>query len=275
MVGRAFASTWRGILAMPLLFVSAAVGVVAASFAEKYLGANPLRGAALISGGLTAREGLTVLAGTFAAYFFKSLFLAPVAVAMHRSIIRGETTSGIVSVLPAHTRLFVLWLMLIESVRILSLLPSALDPPSEFRVPVVILVYAVALALAVIGVRISLLFPSAAIGAPASSFFGRAAQSWSRTRGHFWYVFAVCLLVALAVTIPTSVVVTSLAMSKVVTAVASGGPPPRSDFVLDMFTSGPVLVLTAIEYVVLTAAAAAGLSWIYRGLMDAPPGGRP
>ena len=275
MFGRAFGSTWRGILRMPLLFISAFAGAVAVAFASKFLGANPLKNAALITGGLTAMEGLKVLAGVFLIYLFQSIFLAPVAVAMHRFIIRGETTKGIVSIGPAHTRLFLFWLMLIEAVRIASMLPSALNPPPDLRTLTVIAVYVVALTIAVIGVRICLLFPSAAIDAPSSSFFGRAAQSWRATRGHFWYIFAVGLLIALVVTVPTSIVVTSLAMSKVISGIASGGPPPKPDMVLDMFTSAPVLVLTALEYVVLTAAAAAGLSWIYRALVEKSVGATP
>jgi hypothetical protein len=268
MFRRAFASTWRAIVSMPVLFASAGVGVVAVAFIAKFLGANPIQAGKLIIGGLTATEGLAVLAGTFLTYFAQSVFLAPVAVAMHRFIIRGETTKGIVSIAPGHTRLFLLWLMLIQTVRILSLLPVALAPAQELRVPLVILVYAVAIAIAVAGVRICLLFPSAAIGAPSASFVGRAAASWNATRGHFWYIFAVGLLIGLVVTIPTSIVVTSLAMGSIVSGVASGGAPPKPDFVLEMFTSGPVLVLTALQYVVLSAAAAAGLSWIYRALVE-------
>src|SRR5882724_5559105 len=126
-LSRAFSSTWHGFLNMPMLFISSYFGTGAALFAASYFG-NPIAtSSSAVYGAGSVEAGLTIIAKVFLAYLAITVFLAPVAVAIHRLIIRGEITKGLVSIVPARTRTFIFWLVLIELVRLLYLVPSAIS----------------------------------------------------------------------------------------------------------------------------------------------------
>jgi len=267
-VGRAFGSTWQGFLKMPLLFLSAYAGVLAVSFAAQLTGFSAVKAGALVLGRMNPPEASVALGTMFASSALNTLFLAPLAVAMHRFVLRGDVTRGIALPTQRHTGVFIVWLLIILAVRATAYLPAVFGASGggpAFALP---FLYGGIAVVAVMGVRLSLLFPAVAIDAPSAGFFARAAESWARTRGHFWYVFVVALAIGFAVSAPLIMVISAITVGSVVQGIAGGGPPPSPNVMVSMLTSGPLLALNGLQYVVLTATGASGASWIYQALAE-------
>jgi hypothetical protein len=268
-VSNAFRSTGQAAGQMPVLFFSAYFGLLAVSFATQYFGYNAIAASKLITGGIGVANALVLLAGMFAFYALNAFFLAPVAVAMHRFILRNEVNNSLAIPSRDRTRLFATWLVIIAAARVLSYVPGAFGSVmGDGRILAGLFAYICLLAVGVVGVRLSLLFPAVAVDDPAAGFFARAHTSWERTRGHFWFLFGLTLVIGFIVAIPFGMVISAITLSTVAGSIAAGGAPPKPDVMLDLMTSAPVLFLNALQYVVLTAVAAAGLSWIYRGLVE-------
>jgi uncharacterized protein YneF (UPF0154 family) len=132
----------------------------------------------------------------------------------------------------------------------------------------VVFVYAAAVGVAVVGVRISLLFPAVAVDAPSDSLLNRAQTSWKQTSGHFWYIFWIAVVIGFVISVPLGVILGIFTIWKIISQTLANGGPSDPNIMVRLMTAGPFLALSALQYVVITAAAAAGLSWIYRALVE-------
>jgi hypothetical protein len=261
--GRALRSMSDGVSLMPLLVVSASLGVglidVAVPFAR-----TPLVAAANAYGPL-ANAGADA-AVEIAASFLRSLFFAPVAVAMHRFVLLGALTRGPIWPAARHTQAFIGWLLLVSAVQAIIAVPLgllvALRAPSweilALDIPILLLS-------ALIVFRISLLFPAVAVDVPSDSLLARLRSSWEQTRGNFWYVFFACFLAGLAVAIPAAM------LSGVITMVTwMLIETPRAGSPLWQVAEAPSTFIQAASLVIVTMAEAAALSWLYRVLVGSP-----
>jgi len=75
------------------------------------------------------------------------------------------------------------------------------------------------LLIAMLGIRLWLIFPAIALGKPAS-FLERASISWRQTRGHFWYLFWMDTAATLALTLSVSLISYAMAFSTVSRTIA-------------------------------------------------------
>jgi hypothetical protein len=201
-VGPAWASAWDAFLSMKLLFLSAALASLVLSTFDFY---GPL----LIGGGQSRlRLALAQFAVTMITLFLRMLILAPVAVAVHRFVLLGERTPGIISLWPAYTRRFALWLCAVSLMFFVVVAVGASLSLQFVLGAFGKLVFFVSMIAAVVcSVFFVLIFPSIAIDEPSSGWRDRLGASWRRMDGHFWLFvglsIATLLPVVLAVVVFT------------------------------------------------------------------------
>jgi hypothetical protein len=119
----------------------------------------------------------------------RALFAAPVAVAIHRYILLGEKTSGIISLRPNYTRHFIGWLIGIQ-----VLISGVLLLTGEPKGPTALLAF-IAVVLALVGsVWIAMLFPAVAVNESTDGFSERIEMALERTSGNFWLVLRSLIL---------------------------------------------------------------------------------
>jgi hypothetical protein len=259
-IRQALRGTGQAFAKMPLLFASAYGGLLLLAYLEPRLGYDPAASTLGPHNHSTAAILVSACA-EFTVYLPSTLCLAPVAVAVHRFVIRGETTKGVISPLPAHTQLFAFWLLILAAVRIVLSLPGALVPPTNVAGAIVSLVGAVtSIVLIVVTVRLALMFPAIAIDSPDAGFLARAGISWRRSRGHAWYIFWCETLASVIVAVPGLLILYLMRIT--------ASDPHPANFALQTGHFPGVLVFAALT-IVATATAAAAISWIYRALAEA------
>ena len=260
-IRQALRSNGQAFAKMPLLFASAYGGLLLLAYLEPRLGYDPAA-SALAPHNHSAVAVIVSSCAEFTVYLLSTLCLAPVAVAVHRFVILGETTKGVISPLPAHTQLFAFWLLVLEAVRIAVSLPGALTAFGNAGGLIAGLIAfvgaGVAIALVVVTVKLALMFPAIAIDSPDAGFLARARLSWQRSKGHAWYIFWCETLVSLTVAVPGLLILYVMRIHA----------DPHASFAVQE-RHFPGVVVFALLTVAATASAAAAISWIYRALADA------
>jgi hypothetical protein len=121
--------------------------------------------------------------------------MAPAAVATHRYILLNERTAGVVSLRPAHTQLFVYWLVGLQIITYLLMLPGHLL--GHWLIAASLFSLALFVPIVFFGIRLALVFPAIAVDAPVRGVVRRLDASWQETRGHFWRLFGASILAVL------------------------------------------------------------------------------
>jgi hypothetical protein len=246
--GLAWRSGIDAVIKMPVLLVSAMILSLALGFAQtQVLSHFPinLRQAMPIS---LMRYFITLIVG-----LVSSFIQAPVAVAVHRFILLGETTGGIISLRPMHTRYFLAWLILIHMFVSLPLVFQVTLPRGFAAFAMVALVTVAGMTT----VRVSLIFPAIAIDASSQNWRERLATSLKQTSGHFWLIFMAGVLVA----IPFAVISTVTIIWQALDNLGHAGISPRAGF---QTLSWPLIAYSAIIEPIWVVMAAAVLSWTYK-----------
>jgi hypothetical protein len=158
--------------------------------------------------GISVRDA--TWAGTLLAIIrtpFDAAIQAPLAVAMHRLILLGETTRGIISLKSRYSWRFFLWLYVIVLISTLLSWPFLAQNVAIKTVGAVLVV-----GIFVFCTRSALVFPAIAIEVPDSGWQDRLRVSWRQMDGQFW-VFVRGMLLAflallLALVFPVVLVVT-------------------------------------------------------------------
>ncbi|MES2256510.1 MAG: hypothetical protein V4559_15905 [Pseudomonadota bacterium] len=181
LANKAVASAWEAWAKMRPLVVSAMIAssIVGVGFAlaEGVLGVRPRE--------LSLQNGALELAKAFA----EAVIATPVAVAMHRLILKGEVTAGIISLRHSYHWLFLAWVCLFLLAQ--NVLIALAQSDSAFWLAAI-----VAIGVAFLWLRSALLFPAIAIEEQSAGWWALLLASWRRMDGHFW-LFIRALLVAL------------------------------------------------------------------------------
>jgi hypothetical protein len=130
--------------------------------------------------------GLSLVSG-----LVRTIITACVAVAVHRFILLRRRASGLDPLAHRYTWTFAFWAIGLSLFHLVVRLPF----PTLLRVLLIV-------ALSVIGVRLSLIFPAVAIEAQSRNGLDRLRESWNRTRGKvillfFAYIIAIVPFVVL------------------------------------------------------------------------------
>jgi hypothetical protein len=260
LIGNALRSASDAAGRMPMMFLSACAGLlIVPAVMPHVVGLLPES---------ASGTPLMVLAIQLVRYVVLGLFLAPVAVAVHRFIIKGEMTQGIALPVSGRAMSFLGWLVLIDLVQVLTEVPTAVAAFNGIlQVAVALFSLFLWVAVILVSVRLSLLFPAVAIDVPSQGLRARAQASWDQTRGNFWYVFLTSVLATLVVALPFMLLGGIVAA---MTYTPHIGPDGKFDAAATSLAldDGPVMVVRAIEYVAVAAAGAAALSWLYRALVE-------
>jgi hypothetical protein len=116
-----------------------------------------------------------------------SAIAVPLAVATHRLILKGETTSGIIALRKSYHWIFFAWLCGLGFVPLL-LIDLSLSAGSR------VLAFVLAVLAFIVSINAVLLFPAVAIEAPSASGVDRFKTSWKQMRGHVWLFVRAILL---------------------------------------------------------------------------------
>jgi hypothetical protein len=117
----------------------------------------------------------------------QSAIAAPLAVATHPLILKGEPTPGIIAMRKPYHWIFFAWLC---GLGIAPFLLMGLSLSTGSRA----LALVPAVAGLIVGINSVLLFPAIAIEAPSTSWLDRFKTSWKQMRGHFWLFLRAILL---------------------------------------------------------------------------------
>jgi hypothetical protein len=251
-VGRAWGATIDALVEMPLLFISACalmVGYESAlavlySMAPKLISQRYELPISLIP---FLERRLVELGGECVS----ALILAPVAVAVHRHVLLGRVTTGLISINSSQTRQFILWLI---AIRIASEIPGAVAELAA-HLSGFIAFFAIVLSaflVILIAFRGSFIFPAVAIGAPSDGWRDRINASWHVTKGQVWKIFIISLIAL----VPLLIFVFGLYW---------GGIVPLHPYTSEMASARwRYVVFVGVFSPLSTALAAAVVSLIYR-----------
>jgi hypothetical protein len=241
--GHAWRSAIDVVAKMPVLIVSAMVLSLAFNFVLR--DARPFFDPTL-RGGAPQFVAIGIIG-----VLLDAVVQAPVAVAVHRLILRRETSNGIVSLRPVRTRHFIAWLVLFGlCANFLSMLRVLIRPLGLATLTTLPL----AIFLAFAGVRLSLIFPAVAIEARTDGWRDRARKSWQQTQGHFWLLFWADLLAAVPLAVIAVIVLPALILGSL------HGPQSQ-------LASTVMMIFSAVQRTISVAVGAAVLSWTYRFLV--------
>lgn len=249
--------SWRSLRdafgALPLLFI--AILILGAAFGVAALGIAPVKTA------LTVPKFEDFSLATLGAYLgaqitavlFWSALTAPLAVAIHRFILLGQTRLA-----PAEVRRFFAWLAAlllgVMAARDFCLLMASVAFVRTLS-EVLVTIGAV-----IVAVQIALIFPAIAIGVPAASAEQRLDSGFRMAEGNFWLLLRTLLLTQLPL------IILRIALARIAAGPAPGAllpgqepPAPPPITVLRLIASG-TLGVTSVAAIALLAAT---LSWLY------------
>jgi hypothetical protein len=246
-VARSWASALTGVFHMPMLSVSAGIGLVLMGLADSWL--FPGHIATLLGHNTDALHLLVLVGHMLLVAAVSSLITAPLAVAIHRFVLLGESDDRFFWLWRPEVRPFYLWVLLFN---VLALLPELCQFLSAPLLPglATTLGLVADVIVTVVSVRVMMIFPATAV----NSMRATLKDCLCISRGHFWYFLGVLALVLMPVLI--------IFMLMIVTSLANGG---RSSFELRVMAD-----ILALIFVPLLAAAA---SWLYRKFDSQPPAG--
>jgi hypothetical protein len=192
----------------------------------------------------------------------RAIVFAPLAVAIHRLILLDDVTTGFISLRPARTRRFILWLVLVQ---LILMVPSFLRPSAQPSFATVALSVGLLVFSIVAFVRLTLIFPAIAIESKNGSW----ETIWHLTQGHFWRI----VLPVLCVFLPFFVIGLPLLFLRAgaVNAAQLGIFVQQQKF-QPLLVQSPDILFRAVIGVVLTGLAAAVASWLYIALSRRGPG---
>lgn len=254
--GHALRSLRGAFFAMPFLFLLTLV--LGAGLGAVMMGIEPLRDA-LAPPKFEDFSVVTIvrhLGAYFAGILIWSLFVAPLAVAIHRFILLDERRAGF-PYARAATCNYLYWLagllLAVMAARAFCLLLAAV---SFVRV---LSEAAVNIGALIVGLQIALIFPGIAIGVPAASVEKRLDTGFRMAEGKFLLLLRTILLTQLPLTI-ARVVLLKIAVGPTPVAVLGEPPPlPPPMTVLRLVAAGTAGAVSILAIVVL----AATLSWLY------------
>lgn len=194
--GRAWRSTWDALLQMPLAFLITALATVLLSVALSFLGVSRTQAGHPMPND-SGRTAAVVALASLCTLVFQSLTVAPLAIAIHRFVLLGER-SPLLPVVPLGRVLrFAGWLI---ALGVAGSIPALLNlvplPGATLAGSAVLIVVAVVL------MRLTLLFPAVAVQAPGDP----ARIGWRETRWQFWRIFAVLFVTGLPVLLVAGVI---------------------------------------------------------------------
>jgi hypothetical protein len=166
--------------AMPTVYIAGFFLMFALVFAKEALGGRVSIPAAIELHDALIAPSRALLPALFAAIWFLRLLVAAcVAVSVHRFILLDETTETFHPLARRYVWVFASWLSAFGLVDILL----------DIGIPH-ILGRLLGIAIIVIEVRLSLLFPAVAIDEASDGIVERVRTSWERTRGKAWKLFS-------------------------------------------------------------------------------------
>ena len=187
-VGPAWASVRDSFLSMKTLFLSAVL-------ASLILTIFAFFGPGWIGGPSRLTVVLFQIAIEMLVLFLRLLILAPVAVAVHRFILLGEHTPGIISLRPSYTRRFALWLCAFSlAIFVVVIFGAALSLGSVLGAFGKLLFFVSLAAVTACSILFVLVFPSIAIDEPGLDWRSRLGASVRRMEGHFWLFIGLSLV---------------------------------------------------------------------------------
>jgi hypothetical protein len=226
-------------LVLSAALATAALGV-ARSFAQFRLGISP---------------GDTTAAGIFLGFFpvpIQAVVEAPLAVAIHRLILLGEVTPGIISLRWSYHWLFFAWLCAIGFAS--TVLVDTIDLAGGGVITPVIAIPGI-----IFIVKSAMVFPAVAIAAPSGGWRERLLTSWRQMDGNSW-LFVRAILLAFLLLLP-------LALLIGLATVAARSVFLSDDVMRTIVTSGlRGAILPA--YIMMAAGVA---SWLYAWVRDNKP----
>lgn len=178
----------RAIIRLPRLFVSGFIVAMIWEWIAQRYGFSPWQG-------LRASKHLPL--SILFHQVVLALILASIVIAVHRFVILGEVLDRPIWKLPATYRIFVIWLLLCGiSSTLLSEVVDVLSP--DYLVAGMLFVFVADVLLAIVSVRLMLIFPAIAVESPYAGW----RNAWRDSRGHAWRLFGIVLLAALPLLIP-------------------------------------------------------------------------
>jgi hypothetical protein len=239
---KAIASAIETWTKMKPLVISAALasGVVGAIFSIPAYGFG--------SGFNPSRAWMTLLQAPF-----QAAIGAPLAVAVHRLILKGEVTSGIISLHRPYQWLFFVWLLAFSLIQFVI---------AGARLVSGLAAFIFALGWFIFFVKSALVFPAIAIEATSGNWRERIDASWKQMNGNFWLLFRALLVSFLPLVIATLLAVIAGILAGVILAIGGAG------------TAVGMLVMRVIITAVIQPAGvmlAAGVaSWLYLWVRENP-----
>ena len=181
---------------------------------------------------------------------------APVAVAIHRMILMGETTRGFICLRPSYTRMFFLWAGALTLIGRAAYDAGSLGAgmwPAR----------GAALAVSLLSLRLVLVFPAIAIASPADGWRNRLTTSWRQTERNFWLLLRALLLNVL----PLIAFALPFWIIGYVPVYFLGASLPAAE----RTTLVPIIFVSAIQPVAVMLGAGIA-SWLYAWVRQQPAG---
>lgn len=193
---------------------------------------------------------LLLLAFTTVSTVLSAIILSPVAVAMHRFILLGETRTGLYAITAISLR-FAAWVALFRVTMQLFQMIQLLRPGMTFVVSLINLGYWVLVLWTL------LLFPAVAVEEPSNGAASRLDTALERTKGNFWLTFRAMFLTLVPLVLVMSLIV--------VGPMFKGGLNAARDPAADVarFGTWPYLLWAGASGIALVALGAAAASWLY------------
>jgi len=200
--------------------------------------------------------------------FFNAAISAPLAVAVHRLILKGEVTPGIISFNRHYQWMFFVWLC---ALALLNLALSSVFDGVRLLVPVAgmftffvrlvlsFFILVLAIGVFVFSIKSALIFPAVAIEAPSSNWRDRLQTSWRQMDGNFWLFVRALLLAILPLVLATLIV-----------AVASGVLAIMASVVGTKIVAVAQVMLAMIIQPAGVMFAAGVASWLYLWVRENP-----
>jgi hypothetical protein len=243
----AWNSTVSGIRAMPALFLAAFFVAIILSLALTFMRPDRLAG----FGHFPTLRAVAIATASILAW---SALTAPVAVAMHRFVLLGQTTSSVLSFAPRHTKLFFLWAAALQLVYDTAQGISGLLYPHYFAVFRLVAIVAVV----IVSVHLAMIFPAVAIEDGTDDWQARINRSWRQMQGNSWLFIRAGIVTFLPVIIFWLVVIIAMLFFGFIARGIMGTAEPFS--LLPRLWFSAVLAVVAIFSIALGAAVA---SWTY------------
>lgn len=197
---------------------------------------------------LTPENGLAGTVVSLAANAVQNFFLTPIIIAVHRYVILGETTTSYV--LKPRSRAFQAFFIWLTTLSAMPMLATALFAPSGVQSYALKSTWIViTVTLMVVSLRLSILFPAIAIGAPGAT----AVNAWYDSKKSTFRIFLIFVLAVLPIALG--------AIAIVLTTGAALGQAEAPASMLTEFGTSLVQALTLILFVAIA-------SRLYEALAD-------